>query len=139
MTNNNIQDRRLLFFRTKQAFLAALPNIDRESIVFIKDVPAIWTHGAYFDSGIKGEVSYRHATDQEKISNSKTRKLYKIGVTDEGHIASADDVVKADIVALGIPAQDTTYNNATTTTAGLMSAQDKQNLDDVVFAMTWEE
>ena len=51
MTNNNIQDRRFLFFQTEESFLAALPNIDRKSIVFIKDMPAIWSHDTYFDGG----------------------------------------------------------------------------------------
>lgn len=42
-------------------------------------------------------------------------------------------ITKADIVALGIPAQDTntTYSNATTSAAGLMSAADKTKLDGV--------
>lgn len=42
-------------------------------------------------------------------------------------------IAKADIVALGIPASDTntTYSNATTTVAGLMSTTDKVKLDGV--------
>jgi len=40
-------------------------------------------------------------------------------------------ITKADIVALGIPAQDTTYSNATTSAAGLMSASDKTKLDGI--------
>lgn len=42
-------------------------------------------------------------------------------------------IAKADIVALGIPAQDTntTYSNATTSAAGLMSAADKTKLDGI--------
>lgn len=40
-------------------------------------------------------------------------------------------ILKADIVALGIPGQDTTYSNATTTVAGLMSSADKTKLDGV--------
>jgi hypothetical protein len=40
-------------------------------------------------------------------------------------------ITKADIVALGIPAQDTTYSNATTSAAGLMSAADKTKLDGI--------
>lgn len=37
--------------------------------------------------------------------------LYKISVTGEGHVNSADPVVKEDITALGIPAQDTVYTH----------------------------
>lgn len=40
-------------------------------------------------------------------------------------------IAKADIVALGIPAQDTTYADATTTASGLMSATDKSKLNGV--------
>ena len=42
-------------------------------------------------------------------------------------------ITKADIVALGIPAQDTntTYSAATTSAAGLMSAADKTKLDGI--------
>lgn len=43
-------------------------------------------------------------------------------------------VTKADITGLGIPAQDTTYNAATTAKAGLMSAADKTKLDSLVLA-----
>ena len=39
-------------------------------------------------------------------------------------------ISKADIVALGIPAQDTTYSIATTSANGLMSSTDKQSLDE---------
>ena len=35
--------------------------------------------------------------------------LYKITVDNRGHVSTATTVVKADITALGIPAQDTTY------------------------------
>ena len=42
---------------------------------------------------------------------SKTAGLYKISTDATSHIASADPVVKADITALGIPAQDTVYTH----------------------------
>ena len=44
------------------------------------------------------------------------------------------DVTKEDIVGLGIPAQDTTYNDATQAAAGLMSIADKKKLDGMVVA-----
>ena len=59
---------------------------------------------------------------------SKTNGLYKITVDNSGHVNGTQNVTKADITALGIPSQDTTYSNATTTTNGLMSAEDKQKL-----------
>ena len=39
-----------------------------------------------------------------------------------------------DIVALGIPAQDTTYQPATSQTNGLMSKEDKVKLDGIEVA-----
>ena len=57
--------------------------------------------------------------------------LYKVTVDASGHVSGAETVVKADITGLGIPAQDTTYSEATTSSAGLMSASDKSKLDGV--------
>lgn len=57
--------------------------------------------------------------------------LYKVTVDASGHVSGATAVAKADITALGIPAQDTTYADATTSTHGLMSAADKTKLDGV--------
>ena len=55
--------------------------------------------------------------------------LYKVTVDAQGHVTDADPVAKEDITGLGIPAQDTTYGEATQETAGLMSAADKTKLD----------
>lgn len=60
---------------------------------------------------------------------SKSSGLYKITVDGTGHVSGTAAVVKSDITGLGIPAQDTTYNEATTSVAGLMSASDKSKLD----------
>lgn len=52
---------------------------------------------------------------------SRASGLYKIVVDATGHISQAAAVTKADITALGIPAQDTTYSNmggATASAAG---------------------
>ena len=59
--------------------------------------------------------------------------LYKVTVNNQGHVTNAVAVTKSDITALGIPGQDTntTYNAATTSTAGLMSAADKKKLDGI--------
>lgn len=48
--------------------------------------------------------------------------LYKVTVDAEGHVSDATAATKTDITALGIPAQDTTYDEATTSKAGLMPA-----------------
>lgn len=58
-------------------------------------------------------------------------RLYKVTVDASGHVSATTAVAKADITGLGIPAQDTTYADATTSTHGLMSAADKTKLDGV--------
>lgn len=58
--------------------------------------------------GDRGKTAYDHATESGRASTTASG-LYKIGVTAEGHVASATPVQKSDITALGIPAQDTTY------------------------------
>lgn len=57
--------------------------------------------------------------------------LYKVAVDNTGHVNSTTVVSKDDITALGIPAQDTTYDVATTTIGGLMSADDKAKLNKI--------
>ena len=66
---------------------------------------------------------------QHPAHTSHASGLYKVTVDESGHVSSAVEVVKADITGLGIPAQDTTYNDATNSSAGLMSAEDKAKLD----------
>ena len=55
--------------------------------------------------------------------------LYKITVDEFGHVSSVVAVSKDDIVGLGVPAQDTTYGDATTSASGLLSAIDKTTYD----------
>ena len=62
---------------------------------------------------------------------SKSSGLYKITVDGTGHVSGTTTVTKSDITALGIPAQDTTYNEATASAAGLMSAMDKTKLNGI--------
>lgn len=59
--------------------------------------------------GDRGKTAYTHATDSNRLTTEKSEGLYKIATTAEGHIGSATAVAKADITALGIPAQDTVY------------------------------
>lgn len=51
---------------------------------------------------------YTHPAHTAKASG-----LYKVTVDGEGHVSAAEAVAKADITALGIPAQDTTYTDVT--------------------------
>ena len=55
--------------------------------------------------------------------------LYKITTDTFGHVSSTVAVSKDDIVNLGIPAQDTTYGEATTDASGLLSSTDKTTYD----------
>jgi len=68
--------------------------------------------------GDRGKTAYDHATDSNRLTTAKTSGLYKIATTTEGHVASATAVEKADITALGIPAQDTTYESKTAASGG---------------------
>lgn len=78
--------------------------------------------------GNKGQTAYNHATAKGSAFSSG---LYKITTNSEGHVTAAAAVTKTDITALGIPAQDTTYSNASIAAAGLMSANDKIKLDGI--------
>lgn len=66
-----------------------------------------------------------------KAYTAKTSGLYKVTVDALGHVSATAAVAKTDITALGIPAQDTTYTNATTSKDGLMSSEDKTKLDGI--------
>lgn len=81
------------------------------------------------------------ATDKQKLDGlqnythpahtAQASGLYKITVDAQGHVSDATAVAKSDITELGIPAQDTTYSAATASKAGLMSAEDKNKLDNI--------
>lgn len=83
------------------------------------------------DGIAEGANNYTHPTHDAHASG-----LYKVTVDDKGHVTAATAVVKADITGLGIPAQDTTYSNATTSDAGLMSPADKTKLEGVATGAT---
>lgn len=72
------------------------------------------------------DTVYTHPT-----YTAKDAGLYKVAVDETGHVSAATNVDKSDIVALGIPAQDTTYPEATTSIAGLMSTADKTKLNGI--------
>ena len=78
------------------------------------------------DGIASGANNYTHPS-----FTARNAGLYKITVNNQGHVTAATAVVKGDITALGIPSTDTTYNNATTSTDGLMSSEDKTKLDDI--------
>lgn len=79
--------------------------------------------------GDHGATAYTHATSD--TGKALSSGLYKITTSSRGHVTAGTAVTKADITGLGIPAQDTTYSAATTSTAGLMSSADKTKLDGI--------
>lgn len=74
------------------------------------DVPV----GAVFTDTV-----YTHPT-----YTAKANGLYKITVDSTGHVSGTNSVSKADITALGIPAQDTTYGGAGTSLGLVKSGGD---------------
>ena len=67
--------------------------------------------------GDRGKTAYDHATET-KLSTATASGFYKVAGTAQGHIASLMAVTKADITALGIPAQDTTYESKAAASSG---------------------
>lgn len=84
------------------------------------------TDKAKLDGIATGANKYTHPT-----FSSHNAGLYKITVNGEGHVTAATAVSKTDITALGIPSTNTTYNNATTSSDGLMSSEDKTKLNGI--------
>ena len=64
-------------------------------------------------SKLAGLSNYTHPSHTAKSSG-----LYKVTVDALGHVSAATAAVKADITALGIPGQDTTYVAATASATG---------------------
>ena len=62
--------------------------------------------------------------------------LYKITTNSNGAVTLGEAVTKEDLVALGLPGQDTTYQDATASKSGLMSASDKTKLNGIASGAT---
>lgn len=84
------------------------------------------------DGVADGANKYVHPSYTEHDSG-----LYKITVDATGHVSAVTAVAKGDITALGIPSTNTTYNDATQGTHGLMSTGDKKKLDAFGEASTY--
>ena len=104
---------------------AALTDISKGAT----KVEASETNGNIKIDGVETPV-YTHPTTTAVGAGFK-----KVGNDDKGHVVLGADVTKQDIVALGIPAQDTTYSNVVAGGAsGLMSGADKTKLDGIEVA-----
>lgn len=73
-----------------------------------------------------GANNYMHPTHTAKAIG-----FYQVQVDSLGHVINTAEVTKATITALGIPGQDTTYSDATTTTHGLMTAANVITLNNL--------
>lgn len=76
--------------------------------------------------GDYGAAAYTHAVTNKGAAFASG--MYKITTNAEGHVTSATAVTKSDITGLGIASTDV----ASTTSNGLMSKEDKTNLNNVV-------
>ena len=85
--------------------------------------------------GDRGKTAYDHASAK---GNAYVNGFYRFSTNAQGHVDSVVNVTKSDITRLGIPAQDTTYNDATQSVHGLMSVEDKIKLDGLVVASVAE-
>ena len=83
------------------------------------------TNGSILINGASTKV-YTHPTATAHDSG-----LYKIQVDGSGHVVAVTAVGKADITALGIPSENTTYSAVTTSNNGLMLATDKSKLNTI--------
>lgn len=103
-----------------------IPGQDTTYVVATQSADGLMaaTDKAKLDGIAEGANKYEHATFTPAAEG-----FYKITVNAEGHVSGVVAVSKDDIVALGIPAQDTTYAEATQDAAGLMSAADKKKVD----------
>ena len=85
------------------------------------------TDKAKLDGIASGANNYVHPT-----YTSRTSGLYKVTVDSTGHVSDAAAVVKSDITALGIPAQDTTYGAAGSSLGLVKSGGDVTISDGII-------
>lgn len=78
--------------------------------------------------GDRGAAAYKHAVTNK--GSAFTSGLYKITTNAEGHVTAATAVAKADITALGIPDNNTTYT-ANNENIGSASAGTAISADDI--------
>lgn len=88
---------------------------------------------AYISEMIDSIETYTHPTYTAHSSG-----FYKITVDVTGHVSAVAAVSASDIEELGVKITDTTYDEATTSTSGLMSSSDKSKLDGIEIATDTE-
>ena len=98
------------------------------SYVEISASLAIGTTSSTAFRGDLGNQAYIHAQAKGSAFPSG---IYKITTNAQGHVTNAVPIEKSDIVDLGIPSTNTTYNIASQSASGLMSSSDKTKLDGI--------
>lgn len=83
------------------------------------------------DSVDEGANKYVHPSHTAAASG-----LYKVTVDNFGHVTAVVKATASDITALGIAGSDTTYDPATETAPGLMSAADFKKLKNIAEGAT---
>lgn len=78
------------------------------SYVEISPSIALGTTSSTAFRGDYGDTAYSHATDSGRVSEAKSQSLYKIGITDQGHIASAEAVGITDVTTATAPSSSDT-------------------------------
>lgn len=81
------------------------------AFVVISETIALGETSTTAYQGDRGKIAYDHASAHGSAFASG---LYKITTNAAGHVTAATAVVKADIIGLGIPGQDTVYTHPTT-------------------------
>ena len=110
--------------QTNKSNISALSN----NISYLSDEIDV-LRNATGENGIVITTKDRHIVikHSNSIVPATLQKLYKFTYDSQGHISSSSSVTKDDITALGIPGQDTTYDLATTSTAGLVKLNSASN------------
>lgn len=97
--------------------------------VVISDSVTLGITSATAFRGDWGKAAYDHAVTNKGAAYESG--IYKIATNAEGHVISATPVSKDDILNLGISDTDTTYEDASETSSGLLSAEDKKKLNAI--------
>lgn len=94
-----------IFFKTKDAFDAAVNNLPQTSIVFVKDTPIIWTHGVTYDvsAGVQSMAVWTKflagidaSNPAPTLADIKSRLEALEGINHDAYIA-ADNALKSSL------------------------------------------
>lgn len=102
--------------------------------VVVKDGNKVLSSNDYTNEDKQKLTSLNNYVHPDSDAGVNESDLYKIATDKYGHVVNVVKILKQDIVDLGIPASDTTYNEASVDEHGLMSISDKNKLDGIEIA-----